>query len=180
MTVATSALKERIAGLREEIDGTLLEPTDEGYDAARTITYGGIDRHPAAIVRVGGVDDIRKVLAAARETGAELAVRSGGHSGAGHGTTEGGLVIDLRDLRSIEIDPATRTAWAETGLTAADVSAAAGAHGLAIGFGDTGSVGIGGITTGGGIGYLLRKHGLTIDNVLAADVVTSDGELLRA
>ncbi|HEX3266206.1 MAG TPA: FAD-binding oxidoreductase [Candidatus Limnocylindrales bacterium] len=180
MTVAANALQSRISTLRKEIGGTLLEPADDGYDAARTITYGGMDRHPAAIVKVAGVDDIRLVLAAARETGAELAVRSGGHSGAGYGTTEGGLVIDLRDLRAIDIDPGTRTAWAETGLTAADVSKAAAEHGLAIGFGDTGSVGIGGITTGGGIGYLVRKHGLTIDNVLGADVVTADGALVRA
>ena len=141
---------------------------------------GGIDRHPAAIVQVAGVDDIRRVIAVARETGAELAVRSGGHSGAGYGTTEGGLVIDLRTMKKIDVDPASKTLWAETGLTAAEVSQAAGEHGLAIGFGDTGTVGIGGITTGGGIGYLVRKHGLAIDNVLAADIVTADGELLRA
>jgi hypothetical protein len=108
----------------------------------------------------------------------ELAVRSGGHSGAGHSVTEGGIVIDLRDMKSIEIDVAARTAWAETGMTAAEVSTAAAAHGLAIGFGDTGSVGIGGITLGGGVGYLVRKHGLTIDSLLAAELVTADGELL--
>ena len=180
VTLATPALQDHIARLRDEIEGALLEPADDGYEAARTITFGGIDKHPAAIVQVAGLEDIRRVLAVARETGAELAVRSGGHSGAGHGTTEGGLVIDLRKLRRIEVDPVTKTAWAETGLTAADVSKAAAEHGLAIGFGDTGSVGIGGITTGGGIGYLVRKHGLTIDNVLAADVVTAEGELLRA
>jgi hypothetical protein len=105
-------------------------------------------------------------------------VRSGGHSGAGHSVTEGGIVIDLRDMKSIEIDVAARTAWAETGMTAAEVSTAAAAHGLAIGFGDTGSVGIGGITLGGGVGYLVRKHGLTIDSLLAAELVTADGELL--
>ena len=180
MTRTSTALRERIAALRSEVEGTVIEPGDEGYDAARTIVMGGIDRHPAAIVQVAGVEDIRRVLAVARETGVELAVRSGGHSGAGYGTTEGGLVIDLRKLRGIEIDPAARTAWAEPGLTAADVSKAAGEHGLAIGFGDTGTVGIGGITTGGGIGYLVRKHGLTIDNLLAADVITADGELRRA
>jgi FAD/FMN-containing dehydrogenase len=180
VTLAPTALQDAIARLGTEIDGTLLQPGEDGYEAARLISYGGIDAHPAAIVQVAGVDDIRRVLAVARETGVELAIRSGGHSGAGHGTTEGGLVLDVRKLRRIDIDPVTKTAWAETGLTAADVSMAAGEHGLAIGFGDTGSVGIGGITTGGGIGYLVRKHGLTIDNVLAADVVTADGELVRA
>ena len=180
MTLTPTALQDHIATLRAEVDGTVIEPGDEGYDKARTIVMGGIDKHPAVIVQVAGVEDIRRVLAVARETGAELAVRSGGHSGAGYGTTEGGIVLDLRKLRSIEIDPAARTAWAESGATASEVSTAAGEHGLAIGFGDTGTVGIGGITTGGGIGYLVRKHGLTIDNLLAADIVTADGRLLRA
>jgi FAD/FMN-containing dehydrogenase len=179
VTLTPTALQDQIATLRAEVDGTVIEPGDEGYDKARTIVMGGIDRHPAVIVQVAGVDDIRRVLAVARETGAELAVRSGGHSGAGYGTTEGGVVLDLRKLRSIEIDAAAKTAWADAGLTASEVSKAAGEHGLAIGFGDTGTVGIGGITTGGGIGYLVRKHGLTIDNLLAADIVTADGELLR-
>jgi len=179
MTPATAALHDRIASLRSDVRGSVIEPTDAGYDKARTVVMGGIDRHPAAIVQVDGVDDIRRVLAVARETGAELAIRSGGHSGAGYGTTEGGLVIDLRRMKAIEVDRASKTLWAETGLTAAEVSQAAGEHGLAIGFGDTGTVGIGGITTGGGIGYLVRKHGLAIDNVLAADIVTADGELVR-
>ena len=180
MTSAPTALLDSISKLRSEVDGTVLEPADNGYDRARTIVMGGIDRRPAAIVQVANVEDVKRVLAVARDTGAELAIRSGGHSGAGHGTTEGGIVIDLRNLRSIEIDAEAKTAWAETGLTAGDVTKAAAEHGLAVGFGDTASVGIGGITTGGGIGYLVRKHGLTIDNVLAADVVTADGALVRA
>ena len=125
---------------------------------------GGIDRRPAAIVRVADAADVSSVVALARETGMELAVRSGGHSGLGHGVTEGGIVLDLRDMKGLEIDPERRTAWAETGLTAGEVTKAAAAHGLAIGFGDTGSVGIGGLTVGGGIGYLVRKYGLTIDD----------------
>ena len=96
----------------------------------------------------------------ARETGIELAVRSGGHSVAGHSVSEGGLVIDLREMKSLDVDVEARTAWAETGLTAAEFSTAVGAHGLATGFGDTGSVGIGGITLGGGVGFLVRKFGL--------------------
>ena len=121
----------------------------------------------------------QRVVRLAAETGVELAVRSGGHSGAGHGSVDDGIELDLRNLTAIDVDVAGRTAWAETGLTAAEVNAATSEHGLVIGFGDTGSVGIGGITTGGGIGYLLRTHGLTIDNVLAADIVTADGELHR-
>jgi FAD/FMN-containing dehydrogenase len=115
----------------------------------------------------------------ARETGLELAVRGGGHSNAGHSVSDGGIVLDLGDMRALRIDRERRTAWAQTGLTAGDYTAAAAAHGLATGFGDTGSVGIGGITLGGGIGYLVRKHGLTIDDLLAADIVTADGQLLR-
>ncbi|HKG57907.1 MAG TPA: FAD-binding oxidoreductase, partial [Candidatus Limnocylindrales bacterium] len=109
----------------------------------------------------------------------ELAVRSGGHNTAGHGSTDGGIVIDLRDMKAIDIDVAGRTAWVETGATAAEVTNATGEHGLAVGFGDTGSVGVGGITLGGGIGYLVRKHGLTIDSLLAAEVVTADGSILH-
>ena len=108
-----------------------------------------------------------------------LAVRSGGHSLARHSVTEGGIVLDLRDMRALEIDAQQRIASAETGLTAGEYTTAAGAHGLATGFGDTGSVGIGGITLGGGIGYLVRKYGLTIDDLLAAEVVTADGQVLQ-
>jgi len=164
--------------LREGISGRLITARDPEYDTARVVVEGRIDLHPAAIVRVANADDVARVIRYARDTGAELAVRSGGHSGAGHGTTEGGVVIDLRDMKGLEIDPEARTAWAETGLDAGEVTTAAAEHGLAVGFGDTASVGIGGITTGGGIGYLVRKHGLTIDNVLAAEVVTADGEIL--
>ena len=119
------------------------------------------------------------MVSLARETGLELAVRSGGHSLAGHSVSDGGIVLDLADMQALDIDVERRTAWAQTGLTAGEYTTAAGAHGLATGFGDTGSVGIGGITLGGGVGYLVRKHGLTIDNLLAAEVVTADGQLLR-
>jgi FAD/FMN-containing dehydrogenase len=167
------------AELRAEVRGRVITPEDPEYDEARTVTNGAIDRRPALIVRVAGPDDVSRVVALARETGLDLAVRSGGHSAAGHGVTEGGIVLDLRDMKGLEIDAEERTAWAETGLTAGEYTNAAGAEGLATGFGDTGSVGIGGITLGGGVGYLVRKHGLTIDSLLAADIVTADGELLR-
>jgi len=160
--------------------GQLIRPEDEGYDAARAVFYGGIDRRPALIVRPKDATDVSRVVSLARESGLELAVRSGGHSAAGQSTTEGGIVLDLSEMKALEIDVGGRTAWAQTGLTTGEYTAAAGAHGLATGFGDTGSVGIGGITLGGGVGYLVRKHGLTIDDLLAADVVTADGRLLRA
>ena len=119
------------------------------------------------------------MIALARETGVELAIRSGGHSIPGHSTTEGGLVLDLRDLNGLEIDVEDRTAWVGGGVTTGRYTNAAAEHGLATPFGDTGSVGIGGLTLGGGVGFLVRKHGLTIDDVLAAEVVTADGQLLR-
>ena len=168
-----------IPHLRAALSGTVILPGDAVYDRARTVFAGDIDRHPALIVRVADAQDVSHVVALARETGLELAVRSGGHSSAGHSLSEGGIVIDLRDMNRLDIDPQSRTAWAETGLTSGEYTAAAGAHGLATGFGDTGSVGIGGITLGGGIGLLVRKHGLTIDNLLAADIVTADGRLRR-
>ena len=168
-----------IPQLRAALNGRVIAPGDPGYDQARTVFVGGFDQRPAVIVRVADAADVARVVALARETGLELAVRSGGHSGAGHSTTEGGIVLDLRDMKALDIDADRRTAWAEAGLTAGEYSVAAAAHGLATGFGDTGSVGIGGITLGGGIGYLVRKHGMTIDNLLAADIVTADGRLLR-
>jgi FAD/FMN-containing dehydrogenase len=168
-----------IPQLRAALNGRVIAPGDPGYDQARTVFVGGFDQRPAVIVRVADAADVARVVALARETGLELAVRSGGHSGAGHSTTEGGIVLDLHDMKALDIDADRRTAWAEAGLTAGEYSVAAAAHGLATGFGDTGSVGIGGITLGGGIGYLVRKHGMTIDNLLAADIVTADGRLLR-
>lgn len=140
---------------------------------------GGFDRRPSVIVRVADAEDVKRVVSLAHETGLELAVRSGGHSGAGHGVTEGGIVLDLRDMRALDVNVEGRTAWADAGLTTGEYTVKSGTHGLATGFGDTGSVGIGGITLGGGVGYLSRKHGLTIDDLLAADLVTADGELLR-
>jgi FAD/FMN-containing dehydrogenase len=168
-----------IPQLRAELKGRVIEPDDDGYDEARTLFYGGFDRRPAFIVRVADATDVSRVVNHARETGFQLAVRGGGHSIAGHSVSDGGIVLDLSEMKAIDIDPQGGTAWAETGLTAAEFTNAAAAHGLALGFGDTGSVGIGGLTLGGGVGYLVRKHGLTIDDLLAAEIVTADGELLH-
>jgi FAD/FMN-containing dehydrogenase len=159
------------------VSGQVIRPGDASYDKARTVFLGGIDRRPAVIIRVANNSDVSRVIALARDTGMPLAVRSGGHSGAAHGVVDDGIVLDLADMRGLKIDAERRTASAETGLTAAEFSKAADEHGLAIGFGDTGSVGIGGITLGGGVGYLVRKYGLTIDDLLAADIVTADGQL---
>lgn len=168
-----------IPHLRDSVKGRVIAPDDPDYDRARAVVNGAVDRRPAVIVKAADATDVIRVVSLARETGLELAVRSGGHSNAGHGTTDAGVVLDLSKRKGIEIDVEGRTVWAETGLTAGELTNAVGAHGLAVGFGDTGSVGIGGITLGGGVGYLVRKHGLTIDSLLAADVVTADGELIR-
>jgi FAD/FMN-containing dehydrogenase len=165
--------------LRGQLAGRLATPSDPEYEALRAVFYGG-DLRPAAVARVANTDDIAAVVQYARATGTELAIRGGGHSGAGHSTTDGGIVIDMRDLKRIDVDPEARTAWAEAGNTAAEVNAEVGKHGLVIGFGDTGSVGIGGITLGGGVGFLVRKFGLTIDNLDAVELVTADGDLVTA
>ena len=163
--------------LRADLTGRVIGPDDQDYEESRTIFYGGFDRRPAAIARVANANDVARVVRFAAETGTELAVRSGGHSIAGHGTTDGGLVIDLAGMKAFELERDDHAAWAETGLTAGEYTAAAGEHGVATGFGDTASVGIGGITLSGGLGLLVRRFGLTIDDLLAAEIVTADGEL---
>lgn len=168
-----------IAHMRATLAGTVIAPGDPDYDQARLVFEGSFDRRPTAIIRPTDAADVARVVNLARENGLELAVRSGGHSYAGHGTSEGGLVLDLRDIRALDIDVERRTAWAGAGLTAGEYTVAAGEHGLATGFGDTATVGIGGITLGGGVGYLSRKYGLTIDDLLAAELVTADGRILH-
>jgi FAD/FMN-containing dehydrogenase len=168
-----------IPNLRATFNNRVITPGDVEFDEARTVFYGGVDRHPSAIIRVANAAEVSQVISLARESGLELAIRSGGHSTAGHSVTEGGIVLDLSNMRALEIDPEGRTAWAQAGLTTGEYTTAAAAHGLATAFGDTGSVGVGGITLGGGVGYLVRKHGLTIDSLLAAEVVTADGQILH-
>lgn len=165
--------------LRGSFGERVLLPADAGYDLARRVRYG-VERRPAAVVMARDVDDVSKAIMLARERGLELAVRGGGHSPAGHGGTEGGIVLDLGRMNRVDVDVDGRAAWAGAGATAGRYTAVAGVHGLATGFGDTASVGIAGLTLSGGIGLLVRKHGMTIDNLLAADIVTADGELHRA
>jgi len=178
MTASVST--QDVDGLRARFSGRVVVPGDPDYDALRVVVLGGVDPRPAVIARPRHDADVAAAVTFARDTGLPLAVRSGGHSGAGHGTVDDGLVIDLRDLTGLDIDVEGRTAWVGAGLTAGAVTAATAAHGLAVGFGDTGSVGVSGITLGGGVGYLSRAHGLTVDNLLAADVVLADGRVVRA
>jgi FAD/FMN-containing dehydrogenase len=173
----TQAQTLSIPDLRAAFSERAIVPGDIEFDKARTIFYG-VDRRPAAVIKVKNAAEVAQVISLAREHGLELAVRSGGHSSAGHSMTEGGIVLDLSNMKDIQVDLESKTVWAESGLTAAEFTNATAAHGLTVGFGDTGTVGLGGITLGGGVGYLVRKHGLTIDNLLAAELVTADGKIL--
>ena len=168
-----------IPDLRSHLKGEVISPDDATYNEARQVFFKGVDRRPAAVARVAGADDVARVVTLARESGLELAVRSGGHSRAGYGTSEGGLVIDLSGMRALDIAADGKTAWVETGITAGEYTNLVGERGRATGLGDTGSVGIGGITLAGGIGFLVRKNGLTIDDLRAAEVVTADGEVVQ-
>ena len=176
-TISTSSIS--IPRLRDSFDGRVTAPDDAGYDQARKVFYGKYDRRPAAIVRPADAAEVAQVVTLAADGGLELAVRSGGHSLAGHSVSEGGIVLDLSEMTALDLDLEGRAAWAQTGLTAGAYTTAVGGHGLATGFGDTASVGIGGLTLGGGVGFLVRRHGLTIDNLLAAEVVTADGRVLQ-
>jgi FAD/FMN-containing dehydrogenase len=162
----------------EAIKGRVIQAGDDDYDDARAVFYGSFDRRPALIARPADADDVAMIVSAARESGLELAVRAGAHSVAGHSTSDG-IVLDLRDVDELTVEGERRSAWAGGGLTTGAYSARVSADGLATGFGDTGSVGIGGLTLGGGVGFLVRKHGLAVDNLLAAEVVTADGQLVR-
>jgi FAD/FMN-containing dehydrogenase len=166
------------ADLRARFRGALVLPGDPAYEAGRRSWNGAFDRRPTVIARPVDAHDVSAAVRFARAADLDLAVRSGGHSLAGHSTTDGGLLLDLGELRGLHIDPHGATAWVGTGLTAGDVTRAAHDHGLVVPFGDTATVGVGGITLGGGIGWLVRKHGMTIDSLLAAEIVTADGDVL--
>jgi FAD/FMN-containing dehydrogenase len=175
----TTITDTSISNLRTDLSGDVITPEHAAYDDARRVVFTGFDRRPAAVVRAADTADVARVVTLAREECAELAVRSGGHRRAGQSTTDGGIVLDLSAMTSIDVDAAGRTAWAQTGMTAAAYAAATGEHGLTTGLGDAPTVGLGGITLSGGVGYLVRRNGLTIDDLLAAEVVTADGEILE-
>jgi FAD/FMN-containing dehydrogenase len=175
----SSAQGVSIPDLQSELKGEVVGPEDPGYDEARQVFFKGIDRRPAAVARVANAEDVARAVTAAREGGLELAIRSGGHSRAGYGTSEGGIVIDLSGMKDLDIDADAKTAWVGTGIKAGEYTTATGEAGRVTGLGDSGSVGLGGITLAGGIGFLARKNGLTIDDLLAAELVTADGEIVE-
>jgi FAD/FMN-containing dehydrogenase len=167
-----------LTGLTEEVSGAVLAPADEGYDAARAVHNGLIDRRPAVIVRAHGPEDVVAALAFARRQGLEVSVRGGGHNVAGRSVTNGGLMIDLAEMRRVDVDADARTARAQGGALWADVNDAAAVHGLAVTGGAISTTGIGGYTLGGGLGWLMAKHGLACDNLVAVELVTADGKIL--
>jgi FAD/FMN-containing dehydrogenase len=160
--------------------GTLFRPGDEGYDEARAVYNGMIDRRPAVIARCADVADVIAAVNVGREHGLEIAIRGGGHNGQGLAMVDDGLVIDLSEMTGVRVDPEARTVRAEGGCTWGDVDHATHAFGLATVSGIFSTTGVGGLTLGGGHGYLSREHGLTIDNLLSVDVVLADGRLVHA
>jgi FAD/FMN-containing dehydrogenase len=179
-TVPAPLAPDFLASLRSAVRGMVLAPDDAGYEDARQVYNGMIQRHPGAIAQVADAADVMACVSVARDAGVTLAVRGGGHNAAGLGSVDGGLVVDLSKLRSVRVDAQARTVRVEGGCVWGDVDHATHPFGLAVPCGFISTTGVGGLTLGGGIGYLSRSCGLTIDNLLAADVVLADGRLVTA
>jgi FAD/FMN-containing dehydrogenase len=171
---------QTIPELRQLVGGDVIGRDDPGYDEARRVYNAMIDRRPSVVVRCVNAADVVAAVNYARENGLDLAIRGGGHSVPGFGTIDDGVVIDLSGMRSVTVDPATRRARAEGGATWGDFNAATGEHGLATTGGIISTTGVVGLTLGGGIGYLARAHGLSLDNLLSAEIVTADGRQVAA
>src|ERR671930_1281665 len=169
-----------IAELAQSLRGELITPGDPGYAEARTIWNGAIDRHPALIVRCAGVADVMRAVEFARSEQLVVAVRGGKHSIPGFSTCDGGIVIDLSPMQGIQVDPEARTVRAQGGVTWSALDHETQAFGLAVTGGLVSTTGIAGFTLGGGIGWLMRQHGLACDNLCSAELVTADGQVVRA
>ena len=180
MAGMTEARQAATDELRTRLEGSVLEARDDGYEEARRIWNGTVDKRPAVIARCSGVTDVVGAVTFAREQRLELAVRGGGHGVAGYAISDGGLVVDLSGMKAIHVDSESRTVRAEAGCTLADVDRATQAHGLATPLGVVSQTGIAGLTLGGGLGWMRRKHGLSVDNLVSVDVVTADGRVLTA
>ena len=180
--VSTRMTTTQLASLTARLRGAVTVPGDAGYDDARQVANARIDRRPAAIARPADGAEVARVVSFARDAGMPLAVRGGGHGLAGHGVglADGALVVDLSAMKAITVDLARGMATAEGGVLAGEYVRATFARGLATPLGDTPTVGLGGLTLGGGLGWLARKHGLTIDDLLSVELVTADGSLVRA
>ena len=177
---AASSLAETITGLATAFTGQLLGPTDSGYETARKVHNGLIDKRPALIARCRGVADIVDAVKLARDLKLEVAVRGGGHNVAGRSTIDGGVMIDLSLMPGIHVDPKARTARAQGGVTWGGFNRETQLHGLATTGGVVSTTGIGGLTLGGGLGWLMGKHALALDNLLSVDLVLADGSVVTA
>ena len=181
MATHTTPLDERaVSGLTEQFRGTLLRPTDEGYDDARTVWNAMIDRRPSLIAQCAGVADVIAAVNFAREQDLLLAVKAGGHNVAGNGVCDDGLVIDLSPMKSIRVDAESRTVRTEPGVTLGELDHETQAYGLVAPAGIVSTTGVAGLTLGGGWGWLSRTYGLSIDNLRSVDLVTATGELVHA
>src|SRR5262245_55743380 len=169
-----------VDGLRRSLLGEVLSSSHGGYEDARRVWNGNIDRRPALIARCTGTADVQQAINFARTHGLLVSVRGGGHSAPGYGTNDGGLVIDLSPMKGIRVDPDNRTVRAQGGVLWRELDHETQAFGLATTGGTISNTGIAGLTVGGGLGWLSGKYGLTIDNLISADVVVADGRLLTA
>jgi len=177
--MATVTTLEGLEELRPQLKGGLITPEDAAYEEARKVYNGMIDKHPALVVSCRDTADVRAAIAYGRAQGLDIAVRGGGHNGAGFGTVDGGLVIDLSPMSWVRVDPATKTAQVGGGCKLGDIDHATHAYGLALPVGVISTTGVG-LLLGGGVGHLARKYGLSIDNVLDADLVLADGSFVHA
>jgi FAD/FMN-containing dehydrogenase len=177
---SASSVSQAVTELAPSFCGQLLQPADAGYDEVRRVHNGLVDKRPALIARCAGASDIVDAVALARKLNLEVAVRGGGHNVAGRSTLDDGLMIDLAPMKGIHVEPMTRTARAQGGVTWALFNRETQLHGLATTGGVVSSTGIAGLTLGGGLGWLLGKYGLALDNLLSVDIVTADGKLRKA
>ncbi len=176
---ALTVSEERVAQVAAGFSGEILRAGDPGYDEARRVHNGLIDRHPALIARCRGAADIADALRLARDAGLEVSVRGGGHNVAGRAVTEGGVMIDLAPMKGVFVDPDSRTARAQGGVVWAELNREAALHGLAVTGGAISTTGIAGLTLGGGLGWLMSEYGLAADNLIGVELVTAEGEILE-
>ena len=177
---SVSSLAEAVSSLAGTFSGQLLKPADAGYEEARKVHNGLVDKRPSLIARCRGVADVVDAVTLARQLNLEVAVRGGGHNVAGRATVDNGLMIDLAPMKGIHVDPSARVVRAQGGVTWAELNRETQLHGLAVTGGVVSSTGIAGLTLGGGLGWLMGKYGLALDNLLAVELVTAEGNVLRA
>src|SRR5262245_24418868 len=177
MTTQTSKVKEKLGGI---IKGSVLAPDDSGYEEARKVWNAMIDRRPAVIVQCEQADDVLPAIRYARKNGLELSIRGAGHNIGGNALCDNGVTIDFSKMKKVRVDAGKRRAYVEPGATLADLDEATQAHGLATPVGINSTTGIAGLTLGGGFGWLTRKYGMTIDNLVSIEMITADGKKIRA